>query len=141
MLSSRGDLINFSSAIRDIKVRSNCIRREFSYLDTNSKIKLFNAQCTSFYGSNLIDISSKQLDELDKSWRISVRYLLGLNTRTHCELLPGIMNTMSARDQICSRMIFFFRNGIKHDHDHISFFFKNSIYDTHSYFGRNINIL
>ena len=141
ILSTNRDLIDFNSVINDIKVRSNCIRREFSYLDTNAKIKLFNAHCTSFYGCNLMDISSNQFEQIDRSWRVSVRYLLGLESRTHRDLLPGIVGTMSASDQIISRMTCFFRNGLKHDSDYISFFFMNCKYGTHSYMGRNMNII
>ena len=51
LLSSNGDYVQFDSMIKDIKVRGNCLKREFHYLDNAAKCKLFNAHCTSFYGS------------------------------------------------------------------------------------------
>ena len=141
MMSSVGEILDYSSIINDIKVRSNCIKREFNYLDTNSKTSLFNAQCTRFYGCQLMDIQSNQFKELERSWRVSVRYLLGLEPRTHSVFLPGLTNSMSVSAQIHSRMLCFFKEGINHNEPYISFFFMNCISGTHSYSGRNINIL
>ena len=109
MLSSVDEILDYSSIIIDIKVRSNCIKREFNFLDTNSKTRLFNAQCTSFYGCQLMDLQSNQFKELERSWRVSVRYLLGLEPRTHSIFLPGLTNSMSASAQIHSRMLCFLK--------------------------------
>ena len=40
-LSAESDIINFQSLIRDVKVRANCLSREFRHLCYSAKVKLF----------------------------------------------------------------------------------------------------
>lgn len=140
-LSTTGELIDFSTIIRDMKVRANCIAREFRHLCFPSKAKLFQSMCTSFYGCQLMNIFSRQFQELDKCWRMSVRFVLGLTPRTHNDLLPGLMDTLSAAHQVQSRMCCFFKDGFYHDCEYISFFFKNCISSMTSYMSRNFTVL
>ena len=53
------------------------------------------SHCSSFYGSQLWDLSNKCIDRLSISWRKSIRKGLNITVRTHsvyfqliCECLP-----------------------------------------------------
>ena len=51
-LENSRDILNIDNLITDLKVRSNMIMSNFSYLNTESRTKIFNAQCTSFMDVN-----------------------------------------------------------------------------------------
>ena len=64
MLCDKGDYIDFMKIIIDVKAKSNVLCREFYFLDWKAKCKLFNANCTTFYGCQLIDLSSAQINPI-----------------------------------------------------------------------------
>ena len=141
LLQSKGDLINFDAVIYDLKAKCSCIVRLFSHLNLQSKSMLFRHFCNTFYGCQLIDISSKQFQDIYLNWRKSARYTMNLPLRTHCDLLPQILSIPSADVQIYSRMICFMRNGLTHASNYISFFFSNCLYASNSYMYRNTQLL
>ena len=140
-LTNEEYLINFKEMIRKIAEKTNCVHRTFTCLDAECKSTLFNSQCLSLYGIELIDVSSAQINELQLQWRKSIRYLLNLHPRTHNNLLPHIIGTPTAESQIFSRVMAFISRGIKHQSAFISFFFKNCIVNMHSYMSHNINVI
>lgn len=141
MLMDKGDTINFEAVVNDIRAKTNCIKRNFTCLSYECKAKLFASQCNSFYGCELIDLSSTQFDNLVVNWRKSIRYLLDIPFRTHNCLLPYIINTPSANSQIYSRIICFMKNGLQHNSEYISFFFRHCIRNFNSYMSKNVNII
>ena len=118
-------IFDLSPMIDDIKIRSNVIHSKFNVLDLNSRIKIFNSQCSSFYGSQLIDLQNRQLDNLDRCWRVCSRRILRVNNRTHCNVLPQLMNVMKPSMQITSRILTFYLQGFNNESDFISFYFRN----------------
>ena len=138
MLSDKGDYIDFRKVITDIKAKSNVLCREFYFLDWKSKCKLFNANCTSFYGCQLMNLSSTQINKVCTAWRMGVKCLLDLDSRTHSMLLPHIIGSPNAEQQIHSRIATFMKFGLEHESETIAFFFRNCIYGYDSYICRNI---
>ena len=108
-LSNIGDIVNFEDIITGIAVKTNCLKRIFNCVDSQSKCTLFNAQCCSMYGIELIDITSPQFEKLQIQWRKSIRYLINLHPRTHNELLPHIVGTPNVQSLVYSRILCFFR--------------------------------
>ncbi len=53
LISSRGILVNLEPVIRDKKVRTNVITRQFYSTSWQSKVLLFNSHCMSLYGCHL----------------------------------------------------------------------------------------
>ena len=141
LLSNKGDYIDFTHIITDLKAKANVLGREFYFLDWESKCKLFNANCTSFYGCNILDISSGQMNKLCIAWRKSIKYLMNLDMRTHTVLLPHIIGSPSAEQIIHSRIISFMKLGFEHESEVIAFFFKHCIYFFNSYMCRNLNLI
>ena len=137
LLQSSGDMINFESVIFDIRSKCNCILRVFKMLNTNSKCALFNHFCNTFYGCQVIDVTSKQFNNIATNWRKSARYVLNLSPMTHSYLLPNIFGIPSADIQLYSRIICFVRNGLTHKSKLISFFFNHCIYNYDSYMCKN----
>ena len=59
-----------------IEIRANIIMSNFSFIDTDSKIFIFNTNCHSFYGSELIDLKWQDIDKLDCTRRVGGRRVL-----------------------------------------------------------------
>ena len=64
VLNNSRNFLDVSPAITDLKVRTNVILSNFNFLSTESKIKIFNTNCTSFYGLILCILESLDLGEL-----------------------------------------------------------------------------
>ena len=86
-------LYDLKNTISEIRTRTNIIMSNFSFLSTDSRICIFNSNCNGSYGCELVDLNSKDIDKLDCAWRVCSRRILKVPSRTHCCLLPGLMNT------------------------------------------------
>ena len=53
--------------------RINSLLQEFSFCDPSVKLRIFNIYATSFYGSGLWDLASKEVDKIFKSWNVAIR--------------------------------------------------------------------
>lgn len=71
------------------------------------RLHLFKAYCSSLYGSTLWLLSSNDLEVLAASWRKSLRRILHLPFRTHCDLLPVVSDSLPFIDEMCKRSIRF----------------------------------
>ena len=62
---------------------------------------LFQSYCLSCYGSPLWDLSCrKTMDKLFVTWRKCLRRVLKIPTRTHCDLLPIIIDSDDLATQL-----------------------------------------
>ena len=64
---------------------------------------------------------------------------MGVHPQTRSYLLPNVMNTMPIDDVVMFRMILFFLNGLNHESELISCFFKNTLLSNSSYMLVNVN--
>ena len=111
--------------ITDLKCRTNGILCNFSFLSVDARVKIFNANCSSFYGSQLINLQHPIVRKLNVAWRVSSRRILGISPRTHSNLLPPLMKSSPPVTEISGRVFSFFKNGIEHESKIISFYFTN----------------
>ncbi len=65
----------------------NDICKEFAFAHPKCKSKLLQIYSSSFYGSNLWDLYSKELMSLCTTWNVGIRKLYGLPVQTHCRYL------------------------------------------------------
>ena len=109
-------------------------------LSIDVRIELFNKQCLSLYGGVLWDLLDNQIVKLEVGWRKCCRNILSLSPRTHCALVPPLMNTSSIRTIIENRFVNFLINGINSKNDFIKFVFNNALTNP-SKIVRNLNIV
>ena len=81
----------------------NMIINNFNKGSYQIKVKLFNAFCTSYYGCPLWNNTDKSISLFFTTWRKSIRKLLNLPPRTHCNLLPAIMDSKPIECQLLCR--------------------------------------
>ena len=127
-----------SSLIDDIEIRSNVFHSKLHVLDLDSRIKIFNYQCNSFYGCQLVDLECNKVDNLD---RVCSRRVLKVSNRTHCNLWHQLMNVMKHSMQITSRIFTFYLKGFNNESDFISFFFKNCFICKESIMFKNLTFI
>ena len=61
----------------------NSLLQEFYFADHKAKMRLMNIFTSSFHGSGLWDLQSRETDRLFKSWNVSIRHVLGVPFNTH----------------------------------------------------------
>lgn len=140
-LCNNRDMFDFSYMLSDMKTRTNVIMSQFNFLTVDSRIKIFNTNCSSYYGSNLINLQSKDLTNLDRTWRVCSRRILNIPYRSHSNLIPSLMSTLQPSSEILTRMLTFYTNGYFHKSSIISFYFKNCFNNGESVMYRNLNFI
>ena len=108
-------------------------------MDTQVKKKLFNTHCLSLYGSQLWDLDNKKIERLCVEWRKCCRRVLGLSPRTHCRLIPPLMNTQPIQTIVHQRLLNFIISGLCHDNAKLKYIFMNVFIGNFSHFTLDIN--
>ncbi len=67
--------------------------------------KVFNSQCTHFYGAQAWRFGDKAVKEFQTIWNRCIMRLLTLQYETHRIFLPHLIGTPSASDQTFSRFL------------------------------------
>ena len=70
-------------------------------------VKLLNTYVTSFYGSNLWDLYSADVDRIFKSWNVTIRNLYDVPWQTHRYLVEVLSNCPHPKALMCSRLVKF----------------------------------
>ena len=83
--------------------RINSLLQEFSFCDPSVKLRIFNIYATSFYGSGLWDLASKEVDKIYKSWNVAVRMAFGVPPMTHRYLVEHISKVPHVKTMLASR--------------------------------------
>ncbi len=87
--------------------KSNELGQEFSYAHYRTKIKLNQIFNTSFYGSQLWDLFSKESERIEKSWNVSQRIILKIPRNSHRYFLEPLTNSRHIRFSLMKRFISF----------------------------------
>ena len=135
------NMIDFSSVIRDIKVRTNVIINQFKPISWQAKVKIFLSQCSALYGCHLWNLDDYKIKELHTAWNVSCRKVLGINTQSRTHLLGPLMKSMPIENIIMHRMSSFFLNGLHHSNDVVNTVFKNVLISNSSVMLRNLNTI
>ena len=72
----------------------NNILCNFRAFDCRTEVRLVKAYCTSFYGSELWDLSHICMESICTAWRRGIRQIWRVPNTTHSSLLPGLCETL-----------------------------------------------
>jgi hypothetical protein len=92
-----------TQSISDFTRRVNCTIAHFGKAYSNVKYALFKTFCMSLFGCPLWNLGGKHVSRFFTAWRKCLRRLLYLPARTHCALLPLIVNDHSVEAQLHGR--------------------------------------
>ena len=89
----------------------------FGKLSSDVKARLFRSYCTSYFGSELWDLSHCNVSNFCTAWRKSIRRVWNLPYRSHCFLLPLLNQCFPIFDELCRRSLKFFQSCLVHNSD------------------------
>ena len=102
---------------------------------------VFNSKCAHFYGCQSWSLMDKSVKEFQIMWNRCVRRILNLHYCTHTKLLPIILNTLSAYDQIQLRIVRIVQAMLESENDKIRYLAQLSIKKANSVIGSNMLIV
>ena len=85
----------------------NSLLQEFHFVKSEVIVKMFNIYVTSFYGSGLWDLYSKEVERLYKAWNVSIRHALRIPNTTHRYLIEPLSRSMHPKVMLSSRLVSF----------------------------------
>ena len=85
----------------------NSLLQEFYFVEPRVKMKLLNIFASSFYGSGLWDLQSKECDRLYKSWNVTIRMVYGVPPTTHRYLVEPLAGCPHAKTMLSCRYVKF----------------------------------
>ena len=90
------------------------------------RVNIMQSYCTSFYGSQLWDLSSNIIERLCTSLRKSIRKAMNIPMRTHCVYVPLLCNCLPLRMQIETRSVKFYVQGLNSKNDVFCFLLRSA---------------
>ena len=91
----------------------NRLISNFGSLQTSVVMKLFNSYCMAWYGSQIWDLSGAHIQKVCTSWNKAFRKIWHLPYRTHCSLLPHLMQTVNMNSELVCRYVKLYDNMCK----------------------------
>ena len=117
---------------------------DFNHISGDLRVYIVLSYCSSFYGSQLWDLSNKcrpPIDRLSISWRKSIRNALNIPVRTHSVYLPLICECLPLNVQLELRIMKFFMNGLNSTNNTFRFLSDHACMNRCSTVGKNINYI
>jgi len=133
------DTADINARLNDFTSQSNYFFARFGHLPVVIKSRLFGNFCQSFYGCVLWDFRHNDLTNFDTVWRKAIRRLWGLPYRTHCNLLPYLMNGQNFRSVIESRFCKFVNACLCSVNNCVNFLARVSCSSPLYHFGNNLS--
>ena len=93
---------------------------------------------TSFYGSNLWDIFSKDCERLYKSWNVAMRLIFEVSRCTHRYLIETMSQSLHPKTMLCSRYVGFYKSLIQSSKLSVRILAKLSEGDQRTVLGRTL---
>ena len=112
--------------------------QEFGNVDPEIKVKILNIYTTSFYGSNLWDIFSKDCERLYKSWNVAMRLIFEVSRCTHRYLIETMSQSLHPKTMLCSRYVGFYKSLIQSSKLSVRILVKLSEGDQRTVLGRTL---
>ena len=85
--------------------KANAILSDFRHISGDLRVRIMQAYCSSYYGSQLWNLSNKCLERLYTSWRKSIRKAFNIPMRTHCAYIPLLCKCMQLNVQLEQRYV------------------------------------
>ena len=85
----------------------NSLLQEFHFVEPPVMMKLLEVYATSFYGSSLWNLFSKEVTRIFSSWNVTVRNVFNLPWDTHRYLIETVSKSTHPKVMMCSRYMKF----------------------------------
>ncbi len=98
---------------------------------------LFHKYCTAFYGSQILPLFNKCMNDVYISWRIAMRKVWRVPWTAHCNLLPHLAGVMDPELWFSKRCIKFIKMALNSDNIIVKTISNVGLNSTHSIMGGN----
>ena len=117
-------------------------RLTLNFAEADVMTKLANIYATSFYGSVIWDIYSKDCEKLFKSWNVTIRQIFNLEGNTHRYLIEHISGCLHPKVMLASRYVTFCKSLVNSSKFPVRFISRLKEQDRRSVLGKTLqNIL
>ena len=117
----------------------NAMLQEFHFASPEVLIRLVNVYASSFYGSNLWDLYSPQVDKIYKSWNVTVRNIFNLPWKTHRYWIEIISNCLHPKTFLTSRFVKFARSLMSSRKNGVRFLASLCVDDHRTVMGKTLS--
>ena len=85
----------------------NSLLQEFHYVKPSILTRLVLTYATSFYGSGLWNLFSKECEKLYTSWNVTIRQIFNISRRTHRYLIEPVSLCQHLKTSLAARFVTF----------------------------------
>ena len=117
----------------------NYLQQEFYYVEPQVFVKILNIYATSFYGSSLWDIYSKDCERSFSAWNVAIRMCFDVDRTTHRYLIGELTDSLHPKVMMCSRYASFHQSLLTCDKFPVRFLARLQELDHRTVFGRTIS--
>ena len=117
----------------------NSLSQEFHYVQPEIFVKILNIYSTSFYGSSLWDLSSKDVGKFFTSWNVAIRQCFGVPRQTHRYLIEEMSQSLHPQVMMYSRFACFYKSLISSEKFPIRFLARLKERDNRSLLCQNLS--
>lgn len=122
----------------DLVQRVNYILSTLGNCDDKIIKTVFNSKCAHFYGCQSWNLLDKVVKDFQTMWNRCVRRILKLPNCTHTRLLPILLDSLSAYDQIQVRIVKIVQSMLESKNVKVRYLANLSIKKVNSVIGGNI---
>ena len=128
ILSKRGQFV----------AKVNSLLQEFHFVETSILFKLINSYATSFYGSLLWNLQSKNCEKLFNAWSVAVRNVMKVDRKTHRHLIESLSGYPHIKTVLYARYVKFYQSMINSPKFSIRFLARLFEKDKRSVLGKTL---
>ena len=93
----------------DVILLLSASRQEFHFVSPPTLMSLVNSFATSFYGSSLWNLQSKECDRIYNPWNVMIRRALNIDYKTHRFLNEPLSKQCHLKTSLLSRYVNFYK--------------------------------
>ena len=119
----------------------NSLLQEFHFVSPPTLMSLVNSFATSFYGSSLWNLQSKECDRIYNPWNVMIRRALNIDYKTHRFLIELLSKQCHLKTSLLSRYVKFYKGLINNPKFTVRFLARICENDLRTVLGRTLQYI
>ena len=116
----------------------NSLSQEFHYVTPQVYVRILNVFATSFYGSSLWNLFSKDCERIFTSWNVAMRQCFSVDRQTHRYLIEEMTEALHPKVMMCSRYSSFHKSLLTCEKFPVRFLARITENDQRTVFGKSL---
>ena len=119
----------------------NSLLQEFHFSDPSTLAELTKVYASSFYGSTLWNLNSKEAERLYAAWNVAMRNIFQLDRKTHRYLVQPLSDCLHLKATLLGRLVQFYQGLLKSNKFTIRFLVRIQEHDMRTVLGQTLDFL